>query len=694
VNPWWTAPGLVPVAAWVLSRARLRGEAGERLGVRCAPAVPGSIWIHAASLGEMEAAAALARALDGPILLTADSDVGVEKARRISASDPRIVASACPVDHPFAFSPLWADARPRVLIFVEGAFWPSLAAFARQHGVPVLRVSARAGRRTRRWPTMQRLFACDGISARDEEEAVFFRSCTRVPVVVGGDLKADGPPPKSPLQAARPLVVAVSTRAGDEAAVLHGWRGQEILVLAPRQRERWDEVERLLRGYRYVRRSALTDGRVPSDIDVVLLDTLGELAGVLNGARAAFIGGTFDPSVGGHSPAEAIRAGVPVVHGPQIYANAAAFGDAVRVPVHRPDEVAEALVRAASLEARPRSNGAAARTAAWLQPWLRPGPAPEVAPRPWLSGTGRWVERARAVAFRGLPTRLGIPVVSVGGTNARGSGKTSVALWFARELRARGHRVGVVVRGYRRAARGRGIWLSGEGDDTRFLGDEGALFAREGFSVAAGSDRVEGARRLEALGATVIVIEDGLQYLRLHRDVDIAVVDARFPEARGPLPAGERREREAVPARVHGVVVVNGDASEPDWPKAVVARRFPGPWHRGERVAAPPAGPAVAFAGVARPGDFRAELDRPIEDFRVFADHQPFDDDDAAALFGWAGERHVLTTAKDRVRLPLPWRDRVYWRSVELSIEEAPEAWFPATTHTSRSAQGSQTPER
>ncbi len=120
-----------------------------------------------------------------------------------------------------------------------------------------------------------------------------------------------------------PLLVAGSTMAGEEAAVLDAFQAagvgeKALLVIAPRHPERWNEVDALLQARKagHVRRSALpVAGRRPS---VVLLDSLGELAGLYRLAAGAFIGGTLAPT-GGHNPLEAARFGVPVAVGPAMF---------------------------------------------------------------------------------------------------------------------------------------------------------------------------------------------------------------------------------------------------------------------------------------------------------------------------------------------------------------------------------------
>jgi 3-deoxy-D-manno-octulosonic-acid transferase len=126
------------------------------------------------------------------------------------------------------------------------------------------------------------------------------------------------------LPASRPVVVAGSTMRGEEAAVLRAFRRLKgsspgaLLILAPRHPERFDDVERLCRdeGFRTVRRTELpVDGEPRADI--VLLDTLGELARIYQVATVAFVGGSLVPT-GGHNILEPAVFGKPTIFGPHM----------------------------------------------------------------------------------------------------------------------------------------------------------------------------------------------------------------------------------------------------------------------------------------------------------------------------------------------------------------------------------------
>jgi tetraacyldisaccharide 4'-kinase len=312
----------------------------------------------------------------------------------------------------------------------------------------------------------------------------------------------------------------------------------------------------------------------------------------------------------------------------------------------------------------------------------RKGLGQVVSPRPWalplvpiwaaVSVVRHWLYDRKLLPV----VRLSVPVIAVGSTNARGSGKTPAAIMMATELRRRGHRVGVAVRGYRRVNQGTHVALSTDSMCASELGDEGALIASKGFLVAAGPRRVSTAQALEGAGATVVVFEDGLGHRRLHRDIDIAIVDGRNLRARGLIPAGERREWQPIPARVDGVLCQYADESSLP-AGAVPVRRMAGGWHHGDtEIAKGPSGDVALFLGVGRPGDFVRDLALNIGRSRIFGDHEPISEETAQEILTWAAGLPIVCTAKDRVRLPPGLFDRVWWRDVVMTAEDLPESWF------------------
>ncbi len=303
----------------------------------------GALWLHAVSVGEVGVAATLARALPAeiPLLVTTVTPTGQERARAAFAG--RAEVAYLPFDLGFAVRRFFRRHQPRALLLVEGDYWPLLLREARRRGLAAAVVNGRVGdrsfhrmRRLRRWlgPLFNGVDRFGVQSGQDRERLAALGIDPRR-ISVTGNLKYESPePPRKPeLEAAlrqrageRALLVAGSTMAGEEEPVLEaflqaGGGERSLLVLAPRHPERWDEVEALLRSRRvdFVRRSALTPAAAaPSRPAVVLLDSLGELAGLYRLATAAFIGGTLVPT-GGHNPLEAAHFGVPLAVGPSMH---------------------------------------------------------------------------------------------------------------------------------------------------------------------------------------------------------------------------------------------------------------------------------------------------------------------------------------------------------------------------------------
>jgi tetraacyldisaccharide 4'-kinase len=206
------------------------------------------------------------------------------------------------------------------------------------------------------------------------------------------------------------------------------------------------------------------------------------------------------------------------------------------------------------------SDGPGSSTVPYLQAvWYGSKSGWPLRPLSWLYAA---VQRVRSAAYRrgiARSKRVGRPVVVVGNLTAGGTGKTPLVAWLAQALGARGLRVGIVSRGYGRARAG--LWHVHPQDSWRQAGDEPLMLARRtGAPVVVAADRVAGARELAGIGVDVVLADDGLQHLRLARDVEIVVVDAARGFGNGRLlPAGPLREPLS---RLRSVdaIVLNGDA--------------------------------------------------------------------------------------------------------------------------------------
>lgn len=332
---------VLPAAAGVLWVGdRLRGKSRprwrDRLG-RDLPAIePGGLWIQAVSVGEVEAARRLVAELDQrrpglPLVVTATTATGLDLARRTLGR--RCTVAPCPLDLGRPLDRMLDAARPRVLVLVETELWPEMLHRAARRGIPAAVVNARLSSEAfRRYRRVRRLLApllapITLVLARGAEDGERFRALG-VPadrVRVAGNVKYDLEPDPEPLEwterlerlaAGRPILVAGSTMEGEEATVMaaaSALRERLFPVVAPRHPERFDAVARRLaeRGIAVARRSRPDDG---GPADLLLLDTIGELARTYRHADIAFIGGSLVPT-GGHNPLEPAVWGVPVLSG-------------------------------------------------------------------------------------------------------------------------------------------------------------------------------------------------------------------------------------------------------------------------------------------------------------------------------------------------------------------------------------------
>ncbi|HVG08092.1 MAG TPA: 3-deoxy-D-manno-octulosonic acid transferase [Thermoanaerobaculia bacterium] len=311
----------------------------------------GFVWIHAVSVGEVAVAATLIKALPPglPLLVTTVTPTGQERARALFQDRAEI--AYLPFDLGFAVRRFFDRFQPRALVLVEGDYWPLVLSEAKRRGLPVATVNGRVGDRSygrmrKLRPLLGYLFSrVDrfGVQSAEDRERLVSLGVPAERVTVTGNLKYESPEPAvkpdleerlRALAAGRPILLAGSTTPGEEEQVLDAFArlgGRALLVIAPRHPERWDEVAALL-GPNAIRRSAI--GLIPFPLspalspvpgereslrpDVVLLDSLGELAGLYRIAAGAFIGGTLAPK-GGHNPLEPARFGVPVAAGPSMH---------------------------------------------------------------------------------------------------------------------------------------------------------------------------------------------------------------------------------------------------------------------------------------------------------------------------------------------------------------------------------------
>ncbi len=359
----------------------------ERYGAYADTPVPAPLWLHAVSVGEVNAAAPLVDALRDAypalrIVVTTITPTGSERVRGLWGDVIEHVY--LPYDLPGAVNRFLGHFRPQVALILETELWPNLLHATRMHGIPTLVLNARLSARSLRGyqvlrPLVARaLSGVDGVLAQSAADARRFVHLGADPMRVHalGNLKYDF---HLPTQAAalaaecrnhhgsRRVWIAASTHEAEEAAMLamhrrlRGRWPDLLLLWAPRHPERFRAVAQAARAAGFAT-GLRSEAGWPTPHDAVfVLDTLGELAGFYGCAEVAFVGGSLQ-AVGGHNLLEPAAAGVAVVTGPHLFnfseiARALTDADALRVG-------ADADAVAAQLEALLGDPAATARMAA------------------------------------------------------------------------------------------------------------------------------------------------------------------------------------------------------------------------------------------------------------------------------------------------------------------------------------------
>lgn len=337
---------LVPGALWHLwRRSRRQPEylehVGERFGRYSFEVAGPVIWIHAVSVGETRAAEPLVKALaerhpDHRILLTHTTPTGRATGEQLFGD--RVSRAYLPYDLPFAVNRFLDHFQPRAGILMETEIWFNVAHACAARDIPLFLVNARLSARSARGYgrlavlTKAALRSLRGIAAQTEADAERLTALGAGAIEITGNLKFDVAP-SAEMEArgrelrrlfgsSRPILLAASTREGEEALVLDAFEQIDIagmlLVIVPRHPQRFDEVARLLdaRGLKWQRRS--TAEPVSADTRIVLGDSMGEMFAYYGACDVAFIGGSLLP-LGGQNLIEACAMGKPVLIGPHTF---------------------------------------------------------------------------------------------------------------------------------------------------------------------------------------------------------------------------------------------------------------------------------------------------------------------------------------------------------------------------------------
>jgi 3-deoxy-D-manno-octulosonic-acid transferase len=313
------------------------------------------IWLHCVSVGETRAAAPLIQALSHHyprhrILITHTTPTGRATSEQLFGD--KVTSVYLPYDLPFAVNRFLNYFKPVIGILVETELWFNLIASCKQRQMPLLLVNARLSEKSARGYAklgsvaqigLQSLVA---ISAQTEQDALRLRSLGAGNagnlISIVGNIKFDVVPPDAALSqgeelrqqlgATRPVLLAASTRDGEEAMIIAAVTAANIkdllTVIVPRHPQRFDEVAALLQNnaLSFVRRSALVDQETATDqppavnanVAYVLGDSMGEMFSYYAACDLAFIGGSLLP-LGGQNLIEACAMAKPVLIGPYTF---------------------------------------------------------------------------------------------------------------------------------------------------------------------------------------------------------------------------------------------------------------------------------------------------------------------------------------------------------------------------------------
>lgn len=317
----------------------------ERFGFFPDPAIISSIWVHAVSVGEVNAAAPLIDALrqrypDELMVVTTVTPTGSDRVRQLWGEE--VFHVYLPYDLPGAVRRFLIRVRPRIAVIMETEIWPNLFRQCERRGVPVVIANGRLSRKSLdgygpvRPLVRAAIRSATFIAAQSQRDAQRFLELGARPdrVRVVGNLKYDMQVPESLVpQAAqwreqwgkqRPVWIAASTHEGEELPVIEAHSHllrrfpDALLLVAPRHPERFRPMVQLCRSYGFLTACRSEDGLARPETQCFVIDTLGELVSFCAAADVAFVAGSLDP-IGGHNVLEPAALGVPVMVGPNTF---------------------------------------------------------------------------------------------------------------------------------------------------------------------------------------------------------------------------------------------------------------------------------------------------------------------------------------------------------------------------------------
>ena len=696
---------------------------------------PGSIWLHAVSAGEIVTAVPLLQQLHQqesriPIFVSTSTLAG----RAAAVKNLEGIAAGiffCPLDFVSCLRRVLRTIKPALVIIMETEIWPNLYAEIKRTNASLGVVNARISDKT--WPHYQAtkwffspiLKLVDSFfpqSATDRDR--YFRLGVPMSRIhLEGNLKYDSAPAPSstnlPTFGASPIWIAGSTVApGESRRYKHAVDEDDVvldafeqlrkqfpkllLILAPRQPARFNVVAEKLktRQIPFLRRTQNLNGAAGALTlpGVLLLDTIGELAGAFPLADVVFIGGSVAPR-GGHNILEPARCGAAIVTGCHMENFQAIATDFIEAGALRQVQNAAELAPVLGELLSNRETALHLGYRAQLLVEQKRGTASQIAQQLWplywsatpreprtlltkliltpLSKCWDWGARLKRTGDEAKKQTLPVPVVSIGNITLGGTGKTPFTNYLATELQNLGYKPAILTRGYRRRTPARNLLLPvGAEVPPALTGDEAQIFLRAAVCpVGIGADRAETGRLLlQNFDVNLILLDDGFQHRKLHRNVDLVLIDGLTPFGQeAAFPLGRLREPLSCLKRADALVVTRADNDlrfesltrqlRRYNPHAPIYRVFTRPKHwrmcqQKMTVGNLPSRRIAAFCGLGNPQGFwntLAQMEFEVVYRWTFPDHhvyRPAELKHLALQAQSVGADLLVTTEKDRINFP------------------------------------------
>ncbi|HJT97915.1 MAG TPA: lipid IV(A) 3-deoxy-D-manno-octulosonic acid transferase [Rhodanobacteraceae bacterium] len=362
----------------------------ERFGFFPDPGIEGSIWVHAVSLGEVNAAVPLIEALmrkygDSEFVITTVTPTG--SARVLQLFGDRVFHVYLPYDLTTAVKRFLDRVRPRLAVIMETEIWPNLFMTCSDRDISIVIANARLSAKSLRgyWPIQplaRRAIRCASFIAAQSQsdgERLHALGAPTDKLAVVGNLKFDMSVPSDVIErgrefranagADRPVWIAASTHEGEEMTVLKAHAEvlrrfpDAMLLIAPRHPERFKALATACKAFGFRTATRSEERTADRSRQCFVIDSMGELLGFYAAADVAFVGGSL-VAVGGHNLLEPAALARPVIVGPQTFNFAEVTEDLIKagavLRIPDGDALGPAVVRLLSRDIERRTMGEAA----------------------------------------------------------------------------------------------------------------------------------------------------------------------------------------------------------------------------------------------------------------------------------------------------------------------------------------------